>query len=52
MVLPISFFERANQAYFNTVAIIDADGSLLGTYRKAHIPNGPGYQEKNLLQSG
>lgn len=52
VVLPISFFERANQSFFNTVAIIDADGSVLGTYRKAHIPNGPGYQEKNYFSPG
>lgn len=52
VVLPISFFERANQAYFNTVAIIDADGTMLGTYRKSHIPNGPGYQEKNYFSPG
>lgn len=52
VVLPISFFERAEQAYFNTVAIIDADGSLLGSYRKSHIPNGPGYQEKTYFSPG
>ena len=52
VVLPISFFERAGQAYFNTVAIIDADGRVLGTYRKAHIPNGPGYQEKTYFSPG
>ncbi len=52
VVLPISFFERAERAYFNTCAIIDADGSLLGAYRKAHIPNGPGYQEKNYFSPG
>ncbi|HEY6610326.1 MAG TPA: nitrilase-related carbon-nitrogen hydrolase, partial [Pseudomonas sp.] len=42
VVLPISFFERAGRARFNSVAIIDADGSLLGVYRKSHIPDGPG----------
>jgi len=52
VVLPISFFEKANQAYFNSVAILDADGANLGTYRKAHIPNGPGYQEKNYFSPG
>ena len=51
-VLPISFFERANRAYFNSVAVIDADGSVLGVYRKSHIPNGPGYQEKNYFSPG
>ena len=46
VVLPVSYFERAGQAHFNTVVMIDADGSELGTYRKSHIPDGPGYQEK------
>jgi len=52
VVLPISFFERANQAYFNSVGVIDADGELLGVYRKSHIPNGPGYQEKHYFSPG
>ncbi len=52
VVLPISFFERAGQACFNSIAIIDADGEILGVYRKAHIPNGPGYQEKNYFAPG
>ena len=52
VVLPISFFEKKNQAYFNTVAVIDADGSILGIYRKTHIPDGPGYQEKFYFNPG
>ncbi|HTU65370.1 MAG TPA: N-carbamoylputrescine amidase [Steroidobacteraceae bacterium] len=52
VVLPISFFEKANSSFFNSIAIIDADGSNLGVYRKAHIPNGPGYQEKNYFSPG
>ena len=52
MVLPISFFERAGRAYFNTIAILDADGANLGIYRKSHIPNGPGYQEKTYFSPG
>jgi N-carbamoylputrescine amidase len=52
VVLPVSFFERAGQACFNTVAVIDAGGEVLGTYRKAHIPNGPGYQEKTYFSPG
>ncbi|GBD44461.1 N-carbamoyl-D-amino acid hydrolase [bacterium HR40] len=52
VVLPVSFFERANNAYFNSVAVIDADGSLLGVYRKSHIPDGPGYQEKYYFSPG
>ncbi len=52
VVLPISFFERAGPAYFNSVAVLDADGAVLGVYRKSHIPNGPGYQEKNYFSPG
>jgi N-carbamoylputrescine amidase len=52
VVLPISFFERAGPVFFNSVAIIDADGRNLGLYRKSHIPNGPGYQEKNYFSPG
>jgi N-carbamoylputrescine amidase len=52
VVLPVSFFEHAGQSYFNTVAIIDAGGEVLGTYRKAHIPNGVGYQEKTYFSPG
>ncbi|MGH8211225.1 MAG: N-carbamoylputrescine amidase, partial [Steroidobacteraceae bacterium] len=52
VVLPISFFEHAGQAYFNSIAVIDADGTNLGIYRKSHIPNGPGYQEKTYFSPG
>jgi len=52
VVLPVSFFERAGPAYFNSIAILDADGGNLGIYRKSHIPNGPGYQEKNYFSPG
>jgi N-carbamoylputrescine amidase len=52
VVLPISFFERSGPAYFNSIAILDADGTNLGVYRKSHIPNGPGYQEKNYFSPG
>ena len=52
VVLPISFFEKANHSYFNSIAILDADGRNLGVYRKSHIPNGPGYQEKNYFSPG
>ena len=52
VVLPISFFERAGAAYFNSIAVLDADGTRLGVYRKSHIPNGPGYQEKNYFSPG
>jgi N-carbamoylputrescine amidase len=52
VVLPISFFEHAGQVYYNSIAIIDADGTNLGIYRKSHIPNGPGYQEKTYFSPG
>ena len=52
VVLPISIYERDGLAYFNTVVIIDADGEPLGIYRKSHIPNGPGYQEKTYFSPG
>ena len=52
VVLPVSFFERAGHAYFNSLAMIDADGGLLGLYRKTHIPAGPGYQEKYYFTPG
>ncbi len=52
VVLPVSFFERANNAYFNSLAMVDADGALLGLYRKSHIPQGPGYEEKFYFNPG
>jgi N-carbamoylputrescine amidase len=52
VVLPVSFFERAGHAYFNSLAMLDADGSVLGLYRKSHIPAGPGYQEKFYFSPG
>lgn len=52
VVLPISFFEKANNAHYNSLATIDADGSILGLYRKSHIPDGPGYQEKYFFNPG
>jgi N-carbamoylputrescine amidase len=52
VVLPISFFEKANNAYFNSIAMIDADGRNLGVYRKSHIPDGPGYEEKFYFSPG
>ena len=52
VVLPISVYERANNALFNTVVIVDADGTPLGHYRKSHIPDGPGYTEKFYFSPG
>ncbi len=52
VVLPVSFFERSGPAFYNSVVVIDADGALLGTYRKSHIPDGPGYTEKFYFSPG
>jgi N-carbamoylputrescine amidase len=52
VVLPVSFFERAGHAHFNSLAMVDADGAVLGLYRKSHIPAGPGYQEKYYFTPG
>lgn len=52
VVLPISFYELAGRARFNSIAIIDADGKNLGLYRKSHIPDGPGYHEKYYFNPG
>jgi N-carbamoylputrescine amidase len=52
VVLPFSFYECAGNAYFNSVAVIDADGTTLGIYRKTHIPQGPGYEEKFYFSPG
>jgi N-carbamoylputrescine amidase len=52
VALPLSFFERAHNAYYNALAMIDADGRVLGRYRKSHIPDGPGYQEKFYFHPG
>lgn len=52
VVLPISFYERKNNARFNALAVIDADGEVLGVYRKSHIPDGPGYEEKYYFNPG
>lgn len=52
VVLPVSFFERDGNAHFNSLAMIDADGRNLGVYRKSHIPDGPGYQEKFYFSPG
>ena len=52
VVLPVSFFERDGQALYNSLAMVDADGSMLGLYRKSHIPDGPGYEEKFYFRPG
>src|ERR1700684_928812 len=52
VVLPISVFEHANNAFYNSVVVIDADGTVLGSYRKSHIPEGPGCHEKFYFSPG
>jgi len=52
VVIPVSIFEREGPRYYNSVVILDADGTALGTYRKSHIPDGPGYQEKYYFRPG
>ena len=52
VVLPVSIFERDGNHYYNSVVMIDADGQILGIYRKSHIPDGPGYQEKYYFKPG
>ena len=52
LVMPISFYEKKNDARYNSLAMIDADGSILGIYRKSHIPDGPGYEEKFYFNPG
>ena len=52
VVLPTSFFEKDNNTYYNSLAVIDADGSISEPYRKSHIPDGPGYEEKYYFHPG
>jgi N-carbamoylputrescine amidase len=52
VAIPISIFERDGPHYYNSVVMADADGALLGVYRKSHIPDGPGYQEKYYFRPG
>jgi N-carbamoylputrescine amidase len=51
-VIPVSFFEQAGPEHYNSIAVFDADGRALGVYRKSHIPDGPGYQEKFFFKPG
>ena len=52
VVLPLSFFEQAGHAYYNSLVMVDATGEVLGLYRKSHIPDGPGYMEKYYFAPG
>lgn len=52
VVLPLSYFEKAGERYFNSLVMIDADGTVMENYRKTHIPDGPGYEEKFYFEPG
>lgn len=52
IAIPTSFFERDGHHYYNTLAMIGPDGEIIGTYRKSHIPDGPGYEEKYYFRPG
>lgn len=52
VVIPVSFFEKAGPEHYNSIKVFDADGKDLGLYRKSHIPDGPGYQEKFFFRPG
>ena len=52
VVIPVSIFEKDGPHYFNSMVMLDADGDALGVYRKSHIPDGPGYQEKYYFRPG
>ncbi|MBI1340038.1 N-carbamoylputrescine amidase [bacterium] len=52
VVIPVSIFEKAGPHYYNSLVTLDADGAALGIYRKSHIPDGPGYQEKFYFRPG
>ncbi|EHH2511121.1 N-carbamoylputrescine amidase [Vibrio parahaemolyticus] len=52
VVIPVSYFEKAGNTFFNSLVMIDADGTILDNYRKSHIPDGPGYSEKYYFSPG
>ncbi|MGB5075919.1 MAG: nitrilase-related carbon-nitrogen hydrolase, partial [Sphingorhabdus sp.] len=52
VAIPTSFFERDGSHFYNSLAMISSEGEILGTYRKSHIPDGPGYQEKYYFRPG
>lgn len=52
IVLLISYFEKSNEGYFNSLVVADADGLVMDNYRKTHIPDGPGYEEKFYFKPG
>ena len=52
VVILISYFEKSDEGYFNSLVVADADGTIMDNYRKTHIPDGPGYEEKFYFKSG
>ncbi|MGI4817590.1 MAG: N-carbamoylputrescine amidase [Janthinobacterium lividum] len=52
VAIPVSIFEREGPQYYNSLVMLDADGEAMGVYRKSHIPDGPGYQEKYYFRPG
>lgn len=52
VVIPVSIYERDGPEYYNSLVMLDADGTALGVYRKSHIPDGPGYMEKFYFRPG
>ena len=52
VVILVSYFEKDKEDYFNSLVVIDADGTVLDNYRKTHIPDGPGYEEKFYFKEG
>ncbi|HGS5631167.1 TPA: N-carbamoylputrescine amidase [Vibrio parahaemolyticus] len=52
VVIPVSYFEKSGNTFFNSLVMIDADGTILDNYRKSHIPDGPGYSEKYYFSPG
>ncbi|WP_312127901.1 N-carbamoylputrescine amidase [Brevundimonas sp.] len=52
VAIPVSIFEREGPMYYNSLVMLDADGEAMGVYRKSHIPDGPGYQEKYYFRPG
>ncbi|WP_420430909.1 N-carbamoylputrescine amidase [Hyphobacterium sp.] len=52
VAIPVSIFEKDGPCYYNSLVMLDADGAALGVYRKSHIPDGPGYQEKYYFRPG
>jgi len=52
VVILVSYFEKSDERYFNSLVVIDVDGTIMDNYRKTHIPDGPGYEEKFYFQPG